>query len=144
MGACSVKENGGIVKRFVRSLSLQSGQVLCSPRVMGVLSQPLNSAVALILWICAGDFEVLAHNKWRWSSSPLEKAIICTPVERGGIRNDRSRGNRYNLAYDYKLTATEVVSGARVWSKPGAHTSRDRAWTGSISIEGGIAEAIVI
>ena len=62
----------------VRSVSSRSGQVLCWPNVVEVPLQALKSAVALILCICAGGSDQLAHDEWRGSSSLFRKAFSAS------------------------------------------------------------------
>ena len=51
-----------VVTGRVRSVSSQSGQALCWLSVTEVPLQALNSALALVLCICAGGSEQLAHD----------------------------------------------------------------------------------
>ena len=59
----------------VRSVSLRSGQALCWPSVAEVPLQALKSAVELVLCICAGGSEQLAHDGWGGSSFLFQKAF---------------------------------------------------------------------
>ena len=84
-GAHVMRErNGGVVTGRVRSVSSRSGQALCWPSVAEVPLQSLKSAVALVLCLCAGGSEQLAHDEWRGSSFLFRKAF---PASRkwGGI-----------------------------------------------------------
>ena len=67
-----------------RSVSLRSGQALCWPSVAEVPSQALKSAVALVLCICAGGSEQLAHDGW-WGSSFLFRKAFSASRKWGGI-----------------------------------------------------------
>ena len=67
----------------VRSVSSRSGQALCWPSVAEVPLQALKSAAALVLCLCAGDSEQLAH-EWGGSSFLFRKAF-STSRKWGGI-----------------------------------------------------------
>ena len=56
------KGTEGVVTGRVRSVSSRSGQALGWPSVAEVPLQALNSALALVLCICAGGPEQLAHD----------------------------------------------------------------------------------
>ena len=59
----------------VRSVSSRSGQALCWPSVAEVPLQALKSAVALVLCMCAGGSEQLAHDGLGGSSFLFRKAF---------------------------------------------------------------------
>ena len=67
----------------VRSVLSRAGQALCWPSVAEVPSQALKSAVALVLCICAGGSEQLAHDEWRRSSFLFKKAFSACRKWRG-------------------------------------------------------------
>ena len=62
----------------VRLVSSRSGQSLCWPSAAGVPLQALKSAVALVLCICAGSSEQLAHDEWGGSFSLFRKAFSAS------------------------------------------------------------------
>ena len=75
-GAQVMRErNGGVVTGRVRSVSSRSGQAFCWPSVAEVPLQALKSAVVLVLCLCAGGSEQLAHDEWKGSSFLFRKAF---------------------------------------------------------------------
>ena len=61
----------GVVTGRVRSVSSRSGQALCWPSVADVPLQALKSAAALVLCLCAGGSEQLAHDEWGGAFFPV-------------------------------------------------------------------------
>ena len=68
----------------VCSESSRSGQALCWPSIAEVPLQVLKSATALVLCLCAGGSEQLAHVKWGGSPFLFRKAFSA-PRKWGGI-----------------------------------------------------------
>ena len=62
----------------VRPVSSRSGQTLCWPSVAKVPLQALKSAAALVLCLCAGGSEQLAHDEWGGSSFLFRKAFSAS------------------------------------------------------------------
>ena len=62
----------------VRSVFSRSRQALCGPSVAEVPLQALKSAVALVLCICAGGSEQLAHDESGRSCFLFRKAFSAS------------------------------------------------------------------
>ena len=112
----------------VRSLSSRSGQASCLSRIAGVPLQGFTSAVAFVLYTCAGVSELLAP--WGVSFS-LRKGILC--VQRME-RDDRCRGNRGTALRNMNDCRLRSKCGSRL----GAHTSLGQAQKERICLLAGI------
>ena len=87
----------------VRSVSSRSEQTLCWPSVAEVPSQALKSAVALVLCICAGGSEQVAHDGWH-SLRP-----------ENGAELPRQFQSRHNLVCDQRLSTAKPGSQGPVF-----------------------------
>ena len=74
---CEVRTEGVVTGR-VRSLSSRSGQALCWPRIVETPLQRLTSAVAFVLCIHTGVYELLAHDEWGESSFSSGKVFSAS------------------------------------------------------------------
>ena len=87
-------------------------QALCWPRIAEIPLQRLVSAVALVLCIHTGVYELLAHDEWGGSSFLFRKAISAS-CERGmeGVvtgRVHRNLGAGFVLAENRGSTVTSA------------------------------------
>ena len=116
------KRTEEVVTGRVRSVSSRSGQSLCWSSVAEVPLQALKSAVELVLCICAGVSEQLAHDGWGGSSFLLERHSL-RPENRAEL--PRQFQSRHNLVCDQRLSTAEPGSQGPVFAViGGTHQSR--------------------
>ena len=101
---CEVRTEGVVTGR-IRSLSSRSGQALCCPRIAEIPLQGFTSAVALVLCIHTGVYELLSPVMNEGVFFLLRKCILCVQKMR---RNDRSRDHRGTaFAYHERLPSAK-------------------------------------